>query len=150
MRIYFEETAMLTVNKAVAHPWKCDVMGHLTTRFYVGMFDDASYHFLFTVFGWAGATDESGETGWVDVRHVTEYLAEVAAGDILEIRASLVKIGTKSLTARYEMINLGKGEVAATLESIYVLFDMKARTGQVISDQLREMASNYLEQQAAH
>ncbi len=136
---------MLVVNKTVAHPWNCDVIGHLTTRFYVAMFDDASYHFLFTVFGWSGATDETGEIGWVDVRHVIEYQAEVSAGDILEIRASLVKIGSKSITARYEMINLGKDEVAATLECIYVLFDMQARAGLVLSDQLREAASKYLE-----
>jgi len=136
---------MLVVNKTVAHPWNCDVIGHLTTRFYVAMFDDASYHFLFTVFGWSGATDETGEIGWVDVRHVIEYQAEVSAGDILEIRASLVKIGSKSITARYEMINLGKDEVAATLECIYVLFDMQARAGLVLSDQLWEAASKYLE-----
>ncbi len=136
---------MLVVNKAVAHPWKCDVIGHLTTRFYVAMFDDASYHFLFTVFGWSGATDETGEIGWVDVRHVIEYQAEVSAGDILEIRASLVKIGSKSITARYEMINLGKDEVAATLECIYVLFDMQARAGLVLSDKLREQAAKHLE-----
>ena len=136
---------MLVVNKTVAHPWNCDVIGHLTTRFYVAMFDDASYHFLFTVFGWSGATDETGKIGWVDVRHVSEYQAEVSAGDILEIRASLVKIGSKSITARYEMINLGKDEVAATLECIYVLFDMQARAGLVLSDQLREAASKYLE-----
>jgi acyl-CoA thioester hydrolase len=136
---------MLVVNKAVAHPWECDVIGHLTTRFYVAMFDDASYHFLFEVFGWSGATDETGELGWVDVRHVIEYLAEVSAGDVLEIQASLVKIGSKSITARYEMINLGKDEVAATLECIYVLFDMQARAGLVLSDHLRQAASKHLE-----
>ena len=136
---------MLVVNKAVAHPWECDVIGHLTTRFYVAMFDDASYHFLFAVFGWSGSTDETGEIGWVDVRHVIEYQAEVSAGDVLEIRASLVKIGTKSITARYQMINLGKDEVAATLECIYVLFDMQARASLVLSDLLREAASKHLE-----
>ena len=135
---------MLVVNKAVAHPWECDVIGHLTTRFYVAMFDDASYHFLFDVFGWSGATDETGENGWVDVRHVIEYQAEVSAGDILEIRASLVKIGSKSITARYEMINLGKDEVDATLECIYVFFDMQARVGLGLSEQLREAESKYL------
>ena len=102
-------------------------------------------HFLFTVFGWSGATDEAGGVGWVDVRHVIEYKAEVSAGGILEVRAALVKIGTKSITARYEMINLGNGEVAATLECIYVLFDMQARAGLVLSDQLREAASKHLE-----
>ena len=29
--------------RAVVHPWLCDMMGHLTTRHYVGMFDDAAY-----------------------------------------------------------------------------------------------------------
>jgi acyl-CoA thioesterase FadM len=64
---------------------------------------------------------------------------------VLEIRASLVKIGSKSITARYEMINLGKDEVAATLECIYVLFDMQVRVGLVLSDQLREQAAKHLE-----
>ncbi len=134
----------MIVNKAVAHPWLCDVMGHLTTRHYVAMFDDASYHFLFNVFGWSGATDEDGETGWVDVRHLIEYRAEVSAGDVLEVRASMVKIGTKSITAYYEMTNLGKNELAATLECIYVLFDMKKRQGLVLTDQLRKMAEKQL------
>ena len=136
---------MLIVNKAVAHPWMCDVIGHLTTRHYVAMFDDASYHFLFAVFGWSGSTDETGERGWVDVRHVIEYKAEVSAGSLLEIRACLLKIGGKSITIRYEMVNLGSGEVAATLECVCVLFDMKARKALLLTDQLREMASQYIE-----
>jgi acyl-CoA thioester hydrolase len=136
---------MMVVGNTVAHPWLCDVIGHLTTRHYVAMFDDASYHFLFKVFGWTGATDKNGDTGWVDVRHLIEYRAEVSAGDVLEIRASLVKVGTKSITAQYEMVNLGRDELAATLECIYVLFDMNEREGLVITDQLRQMAEKYLE-----
>jgi len=136
---------MMIVNKAVAHPWLCDIMGHLTTRHYVAMFDDASYHFLFNVFGWSGATDDSGGMGWVDVRHIIEYKAEVAAGDVLEVQASMVKIGSKSLTARYEMINLGNDELAATLECIYVLFDMKGRHSLALTDQLRQMAAKHLD-----
>ena len=136
---------MLVVGKTVAHPWKCDVIGHLTTRFYVGMFDDASYHLLFAVFGFSGATDETGDIGWVDVRNVIEYKAEVSAGDVLEIEGSLVKIGTKSITVRYQMNNLGRDELAATMECTYVLFDMNARTGMVLTDRLREKAEKYLE-----
>jgi len=135
----------MIVGKTVAHPWLCDVIGHLTTRHYVAMFDDASYHFLFNVFGWSGATDKNGETGWVDVRHTIEYRAEVSAGDVLEIRASLVKIGTKSITAYYEMTNLGRDELAASLECIYVLFDMNKRQGTAISDRLRKMAAKHLD-----
>jgi acyl-CoA thioester hydrolase len=136
---------MMVVNKGVAHPWLCDVIGHMTTRHYVAMFDDASYHFLFAVFGWSGSMDKHGERGWVDVRHVIEYLAEVSAGDLLEIRASLVKLGTKSIKIRFDMFNLARDELAARLESICVLFDMKARTGLPIEGELREKALAHLE-----
>ena len=135
---------MILVNKAVAHPWFCDVIGHMTTRYYVGMFDDASYHFLFEMFGWSGAQDKVGELGWADVRHVIEYQAEVSAGDVLEVHARLVKIGNKSMTAIYEMTNLGRGETAATLECVYVLFDLKARKAVQLTDKLRVAAEKFL------
>ena len=38
---------MVLVQKNVAHPWMCDVLGHMTTRHYVAMFDDAAYHMLY-------------------------------------------------------------------------------------------------------
>ena len=136
---------MLSVMKAVAHPWLCDVMGHMTTRFYVGMFDDASYHLLREVFGWNGARDADGKRGWVDVRHVIEYQDEVAAGDLLEISATLTKIGGKSITARYEMQNLGKATQAASLEAVYVLFDLESRQSLKIDDALRASAERHLE-----
>ena len=99
---------MISVQKSVAHPWQCDILGHLTTRFYVAMFDDATYHFLYEVFGWNGSSDDQGKLGWVDVKHVINYQAEVAAGELLEVRASLSKIGGKSITAIYEMRNLAR------------------------------------------
>jgi len=137
---------MLVVNKCVAHPWKCDVMGHLTTRFYVAMFDDASYHFLYTVFGWTISAHESQKFGWADARHVIEYKAEVSAGDVLEIRAQLQKIGTKSCTVLFEMVDLAKDEVVATLESIGVFFDLQARRAIPITDEMRNRAQQYLEE----
>ena len=131
---------MMLVNKAVAHPWFCDVLQHMTTRYYVAMFDDASYHLLATVFDWPGAISADGEMGFVDVKHVIEYKAEVAAGDILDIHAAVSKIGNKSLTVTYQMNNLSKQELAATFECVYVLFDMHERTALPLTDGLREKA----------
>ena len=136
---------MISVHKSVAHPWLCDVLGHMTTRYYVGMFDDASYHFIYDVFGWVGNRDADRKLAWVDVQHLIKFQAEVAAGDLLEVRASLMKIGGKSITACYVMQNLKTGEVAATLEAVYVLFDLEARCGVEISDDLRSAASKNLE-----
>lgn len=135
---------MLIVNKAIAQPWECDVLGHLTTRFYVAMFDDASYHFLYEVFGFKGNRDDTETYGWADVHHEIDYLAEVSAGDLLEIRAFLVKIGSKSITARYEMRNLNKEELAARLESVSVLFDLEHRKAATIPEDLRERAAHHV------
>lgn len=131
---------MNTVYKGVAHPWQCDVLGHLTTRYYVGMFDDACYHLIWDVYGWRGCQDAGGKLAWADVRHQIDYVDEVAAGDLLEIRAEITKLGGKSMTARYEMINLGKQTTAATLEAVSVLFDLERRKAVTIGDELRENA----------
>ena len=135
---------MIVVQKGVAHPWMCDVIGHMTTRHYVAMFDDAAYHLLYAVFGWAGASDPDSKTGWSDARHIIEYKAEVLAGDVLIVRAGLTRIGTKSITIFYEMTNLGKNETAATLECVCVLIDLQARKSIELSADLREMASKHL------
>ncbi|MEH6810010.1 MAG: acyl-CoA thioesterase [Hyphomonas oceanitis] len=134
---------MYSAYKGVAHPWLCDVMGHMTTRHYVAMFDDASYHFLNEVFGWMpGASDGPG---WVDVKHTITYEDEVAAGDLLEVRAALAKIGGKSITVIYEMHNLTKGGIAANLESVSVYFDLTDRKAITIPDALRASAQSFLQ-----
>ncbi len=140
---------MISVSRAVAHPWNCDVLGHMTTRFYVAMFDDAAYQFLYEVFGWVGAQDNAGRLAWADVRHVINYQAEVGAGDLLDIRASLKKIGGKSITVDYQMVNLGSGEIAATLECTAVLFDLHARSAVTIPEDLRRAAERHLPGEAS-
>ena len=135
---------MIVVQKGVAHPWMCDVIGHMTTRHYVAMFDDAAYHLLYAVFGWAGASDPDGKMGWSDARHIIEYKTEVLAGDVLAVRAGLTRVGTKSITIFYEMANLGKNEIAATLECVCVLIDLEARKSIELSEDLREIASKYV------
>ncbi|MFT4822868.1 MAG: acyl-CoA thioester hydrolase [Halioglobus sp.] len=135
---------MFVAYKGVAHPWLADVMGHMTTRHYVAMFDDASYHFLNEVFGWSSDTAASTGMGWADVKHVIEYQAEVATGDIVEVRAGLRKIGGKSITVFYEMFNIGRGEIAATLESSSVYFDTNARKAVALTQEMRESAGRHL------
>ena len=135
---------MISVYKGVAQPWECDSLGHLTTRFYTAMFDDASYHFLFELFGWTGASDEAGERAFVDVRHEVDFQDEVHAGELLEIRAGLVRVGTKSLVARYDMLKRGSGVIAASLEATYVLFDLQQRIALPLDETLQDQANRSL------
>ena len=135
---------MTPIFNGVVHPWLCDVMGHLTTRHYVAFFDDASYFWLDKIFGWNGDQVLKDGLGFADVKHTIEYQAEAAAGDLLEVRASLIKLGGKSFTTEYQMYNLSKDEVAATLESICVYFDTNARKAIPITDEMRSQANRYL------
>ena len=43
------------------------------------------------------------------------------------------------------MVNLAKSEIAATLESVCVLFDLETRKGIPLDDGMRSKAKNYLE-----
>ena len=70
--------------------------------------------------------------------------AEVFAGDILVVRSGLTQVGTKSITIFYEMANLDKNEIAATLECVCVLIDLQARKSIELSENRRDMASKHL------
>jgi acyl-CoA thioester hydrolase len=132
---------MNTDFKGVCHPWLCDIMGHMTTRHYMAMFDDASYHFLYRAFNWSANEAKLNNIGWADVKHTIEYQAEVSEGQLLSISGRLTKIGTKSITVLYEMIENESNVTVATLESVSVLFDTKNRKALALSSKMIEQAS---------
>jgi len=129
---------------AVCQPWHCDVMGHMTTRHYVAMFDDASYHCLYRLFGWTGKDAQSSNLGFADVKHTIEYLDEVHTGDLIEVCGVLKKLGSKSVTIQYEMRRTTDQSIVATLESISVLFDTKARKAIALPDDFRKKAAPFI------
>ena len=135
---------MISCYKGTAHPWFCDVMGHMNIRHFMAMFDESSYQLLFQVFGWSGNPDNSGGQGWADVKHVIEYQSEVRAGDLLEVHACISKVGTKSIGIRYEMSNSVSKDVAATLECICVLIDLESRESAPLSDVQRKQAEGHM------
>ena len=135
---------MITCYKGTAQPWFCDVMGHMNIRYFMTMFDESSYQLLFEVFAWTGNPDNNGGQGWADVKHVIEYQAEVRAGDLLEVRGCISKVGNKSIGIRYEMHNSARNELAATLDCVCVLIDLESRRAVALSDDQRERATQHL------
>jgi acyl-CoA thioester hydrolase len=121
--------------RGVIHPWQCDAMGHFTTRFYMAMFDDAAYHLLAAA-GFTAAHLKRG-LGFADLKTTLTYLAELKAGDLVLVRGAVTKVGTKSVTAHYRMINLETGEVAAEMEAVTVQFDLTARKAVPIDEAIR-------------
>ncbi len=97
------------------YPWQCDHVGHMNIMWYVGKFDEANWNF----FARLGVTPtylrEPGR-GMAGVQQNISYKRELFAGDIVEVRSSLLEIRAKSIRFLHEMRNAETGEIAATCE----------------------------------
>ena len=69
-----------------------------------------------------------------------DYLAEVAAGTVVEIYGAVTRIGRTSVELAMEMRKLHNGEVAARLVAKTVFFDLVARKATPITDEMRARA----------
>lgn len=121
---------------AVVHPWLCDAMGHLTTRHYLGMFDDAAYH-LFACFGYYPETAQAEKWGWADVRHQINYRSELLSGDLIRVDGRVANVGHTSITVEYRMFKRRDDSLAATLSARTVCFDLEARKSKTIPEPIR-------------
>jgi acyl-CoA thioester hydrolase len=109
----------------VAHPWMCDIMGHMNVRHYAAMFDDASFQLLGHIAGAEGLADTS--RGWADVRSEVEYKHETKAGALLTIQSRVVKAGRSSVTFEQVMSGSLDGIVHAVNRTVSVRFDLAGR-----------------------
>jgi len=134
---------MRQVTSAVIHPWICDIQGHLNTRHYVGIFDDAHQVLLSRI------ADEAQEAapglGWADVRNEVDYLAEIKAGTVVDVFTGLRRIGTKSLTIATEIRRAKTPHACARMLAIITRFDLTARRAVPLSASLIESARPWLE-----
>lgn len=129
------EENWLPCGLAVVHPWLCDRMGHLTTRHYMAMFDDASYQ-LFAALDPA----PDAEQGWADIRHDIAYLDELATGELVRIEGRVTALGRTSIETRYRLLRRRDDRVCATLAAKTVCFDLVLRKSRLLPDRLREAA----------
>jgi acyl-CoA thioester hydrolase len=123
----------------VVHPWLCDAMGHLTTRHFLGMFDDASYH-LFAALGYDPAEGKRTGQGWADVSHRIDYKAELGSGALVRITGRIAAVGRSSLTSEFRMVESGEDRICATLEARTVCFDLEARRARPLPDRIVDNA----------
>lgn len=131
------QPGMRTLYKGVVHPWLCDAMGHLTTRHYMAMFDDASWQLLAEATGWSPDAPEFRGRGWADVRHEIDYRAELHAGALVRIEGRVTALGNTSLDTLYEMRCATTGTLAASMRAKTVFFDLETRRAIPLGDAMR-------------
>lgn len=125
----------------VAHPWMCDVMGHVNVRHFAAMFDDASFHLL----GHIAQAVPNDAWGWADVQSTTHYQREIRAGELLVIHASVLRVGKSSLSFRQVLRNSIDGEIRAINETVTVWFDQLQRSSRELTLDMRQRAAVLME-----
>ena len=129
--------------RGTVYPWQCDHVGHMNIMWYVGKFDEANWNF----FARLGVTPtylrESGR-GMAGVQQNISYKRELFAGDIVEVRSSLLELRDKSIRFLHEMRNAETGEIAATCEITAVHLDRAAHKSIPFPPEIREIAIKQL------
>ena len=129
--------------RGTVYPWQCDHVGHMNIMWYVGKFDEANWNF----FARLGVTPtylrESGR-GMAGVQQNVSYKRELFAGDIVEVRSSLLELRDKSIRFLHEMRNAETGELAATCEITAVHLDREAHKSTPFPPAVRKTAVKHL------
>lgn len=128
----------LTYRGAV-YPWHCDQMGHMNVMWYVGKFDEATWH----LFGNLGVTTgflRDNNRGMAAVEQHINYRRELMAGDLISIHSAIVEVKEKTIRFTHEMTREGSGEIAAATMLTGVYFDLSARRACPFPPEIRERA----------
>ena len=111
----------LITYRGAVYPWHCDHVGHMNVMWYVGKFDEATWH-LFNAIGLTPSYLRVARRGMAAVDQHISYVRELHAGDVVTVRTAVLEIKEKSIRFVHEMTNEESGEVAArtTLKGVHL------------------------------
>ncbi len=105
-------TDLAITYRGVVYPWHCDHIGHMNVMWYVGKFDEGTWHLLANV-GLTPTYLREQKRGMVAVHQDITYKRELRAGDLITVRSGVLEMKEKSIRFFHEMKNEETGEVAA-------------------------------------
>jgi len=123
--------------RGTIYPWHCDHMGHMNVMWYVGKFDEATWHLLAFV-GMPVTRLRQEGIGMVAVEQRIEYKRELLAGDLITIQSYVQETREKSVSFVHEMINQETHELAARTVLTGVCIDTKTRRARPMPADIRE------------
>jgi acyl-CoA thioester hydrolase len=112
--------------RGTVYPWHCDHMGHMNVMWYVGKFDEATWHLLALV-GLSPSYLREANRGMVAVEQRVSYKREVLAGSVVLVRSQFLEVREKVLRFAHEMVDVESSEVAAVTELTGVHIDRGTR-----------------------
>lgn len=129
----------LLTYRGTVFPWHCDHMGHMNVMWYVGKFDEATWHLFASIGVTRAYMAESGSVFGAVQQNIT-YKKELLAGDIVEVRSHFLEVREKAFRFEHEMINSSTGEVCARCEQVSLPIDAKARKARALPPDIRAAA----------
>ena len=98
--------------RGVVYPWRLDHMDHMNVQHYVAMFDQASWVLL----AWLGLDSQyfsNNRRGMAALEQTIRYKSELRAGDMVEIRSSVIEVRDKTLRLQHNMQKVNSCLLAA-------------------------------------
>ena len=129
--------------RGVIFPWDCDAMGHLNSKNYYGMFDQAGWH-VFLAIGYQPQIAARDGIGLADVSQQMTFKRELTAGRLVYVRSYIDRVGTKSVTMRHEMHDAETRECTSVLVCTAAFFDLRSRRAMEIPPHIRTACESWL------
>ena len=121
----------------------CDPLGHVNNARYLTYLEEARIYLWRRQAGLelreAAARGGQGGEGFILARTEIDFLSPAHDGDELEVRMSLEKIGTKSMTYAYEIMDVTTGRAVASAKSVVVWYDYAAGKSIPLSDKTKAL-----------
>jgi acyl-CoA thioester hydrolase len=130
----------LLTYKGAVYPWHCDHMGHMNVMWYVGKFDEATWH-LFHALGLTPAFLRQNNRGMAAVEQTIQYKRELVAGDVVTIHSALIELKDRSVRFTHTMRKADTNEIAATTTLTGVHLDTVARRACMFPEIVKERAT---------
>jgi acyl-CoA thioester hydrolase len=117
----------------------CDPLGHVNNAVYATYFEVARFGYWREALGYTRADGFS----FIMARVECNYRAQAHAGETLDVRIRVGRIGRRSFTFDYQIVAADDGRLVADGSSVQVMFDYAAQQSRPVPDAFRARVSAF-------
>jgi acyl-CoA thioester hydrolase len=132
-------TSPVETYRGAVYPWHCDHMGHMNVMWYVGKFDEATWH-LFRMVGLSSAWLNANGRGMAAVEQRIAYQRELHAGATVVVRSTVLEVREKVLRFVHQMIDADTEQVSATTLLVAAHTDSTLRKATALPPEVADKA----------
>lgn len=103
-----------------------DAMGHMNVRWYMALYDQATWHFFESI-GMTADYVKNNHAGVFALRHFINYFSEIHEGQTVAVRTRIIGRTDKRFHFMHFIINESTANVASSFESLVTHADLKLR-----------------------